>query len=42
MSFDWDAPAEPSTSPQSTQNAQDYIRRLQEIWKDTQKDIERA
>jgi hypothetical protein len=42
MSFDWDASAEPSASPQSTQDAQDYIRRLQEIWKDTQKDIERA
>jgi hypothetical protein len=42
MSFDWDAPAKPSTSLQSTQDAQVYLRRLQEIWKDTQKDIERA
>lgn len=42
MSFDWDTPAEPSTSPQSTQDSQDYVRQLQEVWKNTQKEIKQA
>ncbi|OQD77732.1 hypothetical protein PENDEC_c002G06014 [Penicillium decumbens] len=42
MSFDWDIPTDPSLSPQATENARNFVQRIERVWKETPEAVKHA